>query len=88
MKKILIILLFIGLVWGQSNDNLINKYNLIEHYDGLVYEPNDGKPLPFTGTAFFLYDNNQKMEEETKIGGCTDIDSHIYNPLADFEVFH
>ncbi len=26
-----------------------------------------------------------EVEEETKVGGCTDIDSPIYNPLVDFE---
>ena len=34
---------------------------------------------------FFTNCKKSETEEDTKVGGCTDIDSPIYNAEADFE---
>ena len=54
MIKRMLLLLFIGLVWGQSR---IDINNLVDR-DGLLYAPN--KEKPFTGSVFDLHDNGQK----------------------------
>jgi len=42
--------------------------------------------MPFLISAIlFLGCRKSKIEEDTKVGGCTDIDSPIYNSQVDFE---
>ena len=54
IKRIVQLLLVIGLVWGQSK---IDINNLIDR-GGLLYATNDNKP--YTGLVFEFYENSQK----------------------------
>ena len=54
INRIIPLLLFIGLVLGQSKMDI---NNLIDR-GGLLYAPN--KEKPFSGSVFALYDNGQK----------------------------